>query len=399
MTSFRTKLSLAALLTQMAAVFFLASGCAGRAGKDQAGGSGANSGQAGEYPVMTVMTSSVPVENRYPATLKGKLDVEIRPQVSGQIVRLAVDEGASVRRGQTLFVIDQVQFQEQVNAARAAVRVAETSVATAQLTVDNNRLLADKNVIGAYAMQTSENALATAQAQLAQAKAQLVSAQKNLSFTNISSPTDGIVGSIPFRVGSLVSPSMAQPLTTVSDISEMYAYISLTERQLLALSHDGASVNDAIGKMPPVSLELLDGSLYPEKGTVSTISGVINPTTGSVDVRVLFPNPARTLLSGSSGTVIIPTVIANGILIPQSAVYQIQERSFVYTVDASNVAHSVEVTITDANDGKNYVVSSGLKAGDVIVTDGLITLKDGATISIAKGGEKTATPSTASTAE
>ncbi len=399
MTSFRTKLNLAVLSTQMAAVLFFASGCAGKAGKGQVGGPGANNGQVGEYPVMTVTTSSVHVEDRYPATLKGKLDVEIRPQVSGQIVRLAVDEGARVRRGQTLFVIDQVQFQEQVNAARAAVRVAETSVATAQLTVDNNRLLADKNVIGAYAMQTSENALATAQAQLAQAKAQLVSAQKNLSFTNISSPTDGIVGSIPFRVGSLVSPSMAQPLTTVSDISEMYAYISLTERQLLALSHDGASVNDAIGKMPPVSLELLDGSLYPEKGTVSTISGVINPTTGSVDVRVLFPNPARTLLSGSSGTVIIPTVIANGILIPQSAVYQIQERSFVYTVDASNVAHSVEVTITDANDGKNYVVSSGLKAGDVIVTDGLITLKDGATISIAKGGEKTATPSTASTDE
>ena len=151
--------------------------------------------------------------------------------------------------------------------------------------------------------------------------------------------------------------------------------------------------------MPPVSLELLDGSLYPEKGTVSTISGVINPTTGSVDVRVLFQNPAGTLLSGSSGTVIIPTVIENGILIPQSAVYQIQERSFVYTVDASNVAHSVEVTITDANDGKNYVVSSGLKAGDIIVTDGLITLRDGATISIAKGEGKNATSTPATTAE
>ena len=362
------------------AAFIILTACSGGEGNVGTGQRGPGGNQTGEYPVITVSTGDVPVSDRYPATLKGKLDVEIRPQVSGQIVRLAVDEGAKVRKGQTLFVIDQVQFQEQVNAAQAAVRVAETAVATAKLTRDNNRQLSDNNVIGAYAMQTSENALATAEAQLAQAKAQLTAARKNLSFTNITSPTDGVVGSIPFRVGSLVGPTMAQPLTTVSNISEMYAYISMTERQLLQFSQNGATISEAIHNMPPVTLELLDGSQYPEKGTLSTVSGVINPATGSVDVRVLFPNASGTLLSGSTGTVIIPTVVKDGILIPQSAAYQIQERSFVYTVDDQNTAHSKEVTITDANDGKNYIVTEGLSAGDKIVTDGLISLKDGMTI-------------------
>ena len=372
MTHFRTTFIPAALTTMMMAAAFI-SGCAGKG----AGGGKPGAGQPGEYPTMTVTASAVPVENRYPATFKGRLDVEIRPQVSGQIVRLAVDEGARVRKGQTLFVIDQVQFQEQVNAAKAAVRVAETNVATARLTRDNNRRLADGNVIGAYALQTSENALATAEAQLAQSKAQLVSAQKNLSFTNITSPTDGVVGSIPFRVGSLVGPTMAQPLTTVSDISEMYAYMSLTERQLLAFAREGSGEAKSPESMPAVSLELLDGSLYPHQGTVSTVSGVIDPATGSVSVRVLFPNPDGTLLSGSTGTVIIPRVIEGGILIPQRSVYQIQERSFVYVVDGEQVVHSTEVQISDANDGKNYIVTSGLKEGDIIVTDGLISLKDG----------------------
>ena len=385
MANIRSQFISAALLSAMAVLTVV--GCSGKGAQGRGGKPGAD-GQPGEYPTFTVHASSVPVEDRYPATLKGKLDVEIRPQVSGQIIRLAVDEGARVRKGQTLFVIDQVQFQEQVNAASAAVRVAESNVATAKLTVDNNRQLADNNVIGAYAMQTSENALATAEAQLAQAKAQLVSARKNLSFTNITSPTDGIVGSIPFRVGSLVGPTMAQPLTTVSNISEMYAYISLSERQLLALTHGGNTLEEALASMPPVSLELLDGTTYPEKGAFTTVSGVINPATGSVDVRVLFPNSSGKLLSGSTGTVIIPTVIENGILVPQSSVYQIQERSFVYVVDKDNVVHSTEVTVTDANDGKNFIVSEGLKDGDTIVTDGLITLKDGAKIIPASGAKK-----------
>lgn len=343
---------------------------------------GEESGSGGEYPVATVQTTTIPVETKYPASIKGKLDVEIRPQISGQIVKLAVDEGATVQKGQTLFVLDQVQYREQVNAAQAAVRVAETAVATARLTAENNRRLADGKVIGPYALQTSENALATAEAQLAQAKAQLTSAEKNLSFTIITSPTSGVVGAIPFRVGSLVSPTMTKPLTTVSDISEMYAHISLTERELIELTtgEERRPADSVLIETPPVKLQLLNGATYPYEGKVSTISGVIDPMTGSVNVRILFPNPDKTLLSGSTGTVVIPDIIENGIQIPQRSVFRIQERAFVYTVDDNNVVHSTEIAVRDQNDGQHYIVTEGLKPGDTIVLDGIITIKEGQTI-------------------
>lgn len=357
----------------LASIALLLTGCGDKEQKQQAE-------TLGEYPVAEVQAEDLNIDARYPATIKGKLDVEIRPQIAGQIVRLAVDEGASVKRGQTLFVIDPVQYREQVNAARAAVRVAETSVKTAQLTVDNNRQLADGNIIGPYAMQTSENALATAQAQLAQAKAQLATAEKNLSFTNVTSPTTGVVGAIPYRVGSLVSPSMPKPLTTVSDISEMYAYFSLTERQLLQLTQGGSSIEAMLEEMPPLRLVLLDGSTYPHEGKIATVSGILDPVTGSINARVLFPNPDKTLLSGSTGTVVVPTIIKNGIRIPQRCVYQIQERTFVYLVDDQNVVHSTEISVQDQNDGQHYIVTEGLKAGDTIVLDGIITLRDGAKI-------------------
>lgn len=178
----------------------------------------------GEPAVVSVSSSNVELISSYPAVIKGKQDVEIRPQVSGFITRLAVDEGSVVRKGQTLFIIDPVQYEEAVNAARAAVNVAKANMATAELTAQNKRELAKNNIIGAYDLQMAENSLLSSKALLAQATAQLVNAEKNLSYTRVSSPSDGVVGTIPFRVGSLVSPSIVTPLTTVSDISEMYAY-------------------------------------------------------------------------------------------------------------------------------------------------------------------------------
>lgn len=197
---------------------------------------GTKQDEAGQriYTIREVVPIDQTLVECFPVVLKGKLDVEIRPQVGGQIIRLAVDEGKQVKRGELLFVIDPVQFQEAVNVAQAAVEVARTGVATAELTAANNRQLAHEKIIGATALQTSENALASAKARLAQAEAQLTSAKKQLSFTRIVSPTDGVVGSIPFRVGSLVSPSTPTPLTIISDISQMYAHFSITEHQLLA---------------------------------------------------------------------------------------------------------------------------------------------------------------------
>lgn len=330
-----------------------------------------------EYAVTTLSSSNVELKSSYPAVIKGKQDIEIRPQVSGFITKLCVDEGSIVHKGQILFQIDAVQYEEAVNVARAAVNVAKANVATAQLTAENKRELAKSNIIGSYDLQAAENSLLSAKASLAQVQAQLVSAQKNLSYTRVTSPSNGVVGSIPFRVGSLVSPSGTTPLTTVSDISEMYAYFSLTERQLLGLTANGNSSKEILKKMPAIELKMIDGNLYGETGKVETMSGVIDQTTGSVSLRAKFPNKHQTLRSGGSGSVLIPYKMNNCIVIPQKATYEVQDKKFAYVVDSKSTVKNTPIEIFTLDDGQNYVVTSGLKAGDKIVIEGVGTLKDG----------------------
>ncbi|HJV78159.1 MAG TPA: efflux RND transporter periplasmic adaptor subunit [Paludibacter sp.] len=333
-----------------------------------------------EYAVTTLSNSNVELKSSYPAVIKGKQDIEIRPQVSGSITKLCVDEGSIVHKGQILFQIDAVQYEEAVNVARASVNVAKANVATAQLTAENKRELAKSNIIGSYDLQAAENSLLSAKASLAQVQAQLVSAQKNLSYTRVTSPSNGIVGSIPFRVGSLVSPSGTTPLTTVSDISEMYAYFSLTERQLLGLTANGNSSKEILKKMPAIELKMIDGNIYGETGKVETMSGVIDQTTGSVSLRAKFPNKRQTLRSGGSGSVLIPYKMDNCIVIPQKATYEVQDKKFAYVVDSKSTVKNTPIEIFTLDDGQNYVVTSGLKAGDKIVIEGVGTLKDGMTI-------------------
>lgn len=340
--------------------------------KDQKGGE-----MVPEYAVTTLSNSDVELKSSYPAVIKGKQDIEIRPQVSGFITRLCVDEGSVVRKGETLFIIDPVQYEEAANVARASVNVAKANVATAQLTAENKRELAKNNIIGSYDLQTAENSLLSSKASLAQANAQLISAEKNLSYTRVTSPSNGVVGTIPFRVGSLVSPSIATPLTTVSDISEMYAYFSMTERQLLTLTVNGDSPKEILDKMPGVELKMIDGSMYNETGKVETMSGVIDQTTGSVSLRAKFPNKRQTLRSGGSGSVLIPYKMNNSIVIPQKSAYEIQDKKFVYVVDSKSTVKSTPIEVFALDDGQTYVVTSGLKAGDKIVTEGVGTLRDG----------------------
>ena len=330
-----------------------------------------------ELAVVSVSSSNVELISSYPAVIKGKQDVEIRPQVSGFITRLAVDEGSVVRKGQTLFIIDPVQYEEAVNAARAAVNVAKANMATAELTAQNKRELAKNNIIGAYDLQMAENSLLSSKALLAQATAQLVNAEKNLSYTRVSSPSDGVVGTIPFRVGSLVSPSIVTPLTTVSDISEMYAYFSMTERQLLGFTANGTSSKDILSTMPSVQLKLIDGTIYADTGKVETMSGVIDQTTGSVSIRAKFSNKSKILRSGGTGIVLVPANMTDRILVPQKATYEIQDKRFVYVVDDKSTVKSTPIEIFTLDDGQNFVVTSGLKAGDKIVVEGISSLKDG----------------------
>ena len=249
---------------------------------------------APQIATITVGYGTSDVESGYPATLKGKTDIDIRPQVTGFITKVCVDEGQQVHKGQVLFQLDPVQFQAAVESAEAQVRLAETSLATAQLTADNKRKLFDKNIISEYEWQLAANSLAQAKSQLSAAKAQLVSAKKNLAYTVVTAPRNGVIGSIPNREGSLASPSSAQPLTTVSDNSQIYAYFSLNEKDILKLAQNGAkSLNSSVSQMPEVSLRLANGEIYPEKGKVATVSGVIDNTTGAATVRALFENKSQ----------------------------------------------------------------------------------------------------------
>lgn len=346
--------------------------------------------KAPEYAVITAQATTAHLTNSYPATIKGKQDVEIRPMVSGFITKLHVDEGSVVKRGQVLFTIDQVQYRAAVETAKATVATAEAALQTQELTTQNNRELNKRGIVSDYQLSTSENQLAQAKATLAQAKASLVNAERNLQYTEVTSPSDGIVGQIPYRVGSLVSASMATPMTTIADNSEMFAYFSMTERQLLQMIREGGSYKDILAKMPEIQLQLIDGSIYPDSGRVETISGVIDPTTGSVSMRALFPNAHNVLRSNSTGNVIFPNVLPDVILVPQSATTDIQDKKFVYVVQPDNTVKNTEIQVYTLNDGQNYYVTGGLKAGDKIVIEGVQAIKDGQAITPITPAEKEA---------
>ncbi len=330
-----------------------------------------------EFPVATVERASSDMQTTFPAVIKGVQDVEIRPKISGFITQVCVREGQSVGAGQLLFVIDNVTYQAAVRQAQAAVNTAQAQVNTAKLTYDNTKQLHENKVVGDYELQTARNTYESARAQLAQAQAALASAKETLSFCYVKSPTSGVVGSLPYKVGTLASASSAQPLTTVSNISSMEVYFSMTEKDVLAMTKTSGSVQQAIASMPEVRLQLADGTVYNQPGHVTKMSGMIDAATGSVSMIARFPNPQRLLKSGGSGSVIIPSRNDNTIIVPQSVVSEVQNKLFIYVVGKDNKVKYTEITVAPQNDGKNYVVTSGLKTGDKYVTNGITKLSDG----------------------
>lgn len=333
-----------------------------------------------EFPVETVKLSSTEMGVSYPAIIKGIQDVEIRPKVSGFITKVCVKEGQTVSAGQLLFVIDNETYQAAVRQAQAAVNTANAAVNTAKLTYDNNKQLFEKNVIGEYELSSSQNSYESAVAQLAQAKASLTSAQETLSYCYVKSPSAGVIGSLPYKVGALVSSSSAEALTTVSNISTMEVFFSMNEKDLLELSKQAGGLTAAISSYPAVQLKLADGSTYSHEGKVVKVSGVIDPNTGSVSMIAHFANPERLLKSGGSGTIVVPHVSQNVIVIPQNATTEVQDKIFVYRVGNDNKVSYTEIKVEPQNDGVNYTVTGGLKAGDRIVTKGLTKLTDGTEI-------------------
>lgn len=335
--------------------------------------------QAPQVAVLTVQPGSSDLNSSYPAIIKGKTDIDIRPQVTGFITKVHVDEGQRVHKGQALFTLDQVQYQAAVEQAQAVLNSANVAVNTAAITEANKRKLYDKNIISETEWQLAANSLAQAKAAQAQAQAGLVNARKNLAYTTVTAPSDGVVGSIPNREGSLASPSSVQPLTTISDNSQVYAYFSLNEKDILELTDGGKySVDTRISEMPSVQLRLADGSIYPMEGKVSTVSGVIDNTTGAASVRALFPNPSGMLRSGGTGNVVIPQHNDSVIIIPQKASFEIQGLRYVYVLNDSNITQTRPIQVLDIDNGKDFVVLGGLQPGERIVTEGVGTIvRDG----------------------
>ncbi len=328
------------------------------------------------YAIMEVKAADKELSTSYSATIRGRQDIDIYPQVSGTIEKLCVTEGQTVRRGQLLFVIDQIPYRAALKTAVANVEAARAAMATAELTYNSNKELYAQKVVSEFSLKTAENTYLTAKAQLTQAEAQEVNARNNLSYTEVKSPSDGVVGALPYRVGALVGANLPYPLTTVSDNSDMYVYFSMTENQLLALTRQYGSMDEALKNMPEVELILNDNSVYNKKGVIESISGVIDRQTGTVMARVVFPNESRLLHSGASGTIVVPSIYKDCIAIPQGATVQMQDKVVVYKV-VDGKAVSTLITVAGINDGREYVVLSGLQSGDEIISEGAGLVREG----------------------
>jgi membrane fusion protein (multidrug efflux system) len=349
--------------------------------KDKAAQAGA-AAQVKDYKVLTVETRSATLNNDYPASIQGQQNIEIRPRIEGYIEKIYVDEGAVVKAGQPLFKINDPQYEQAVRTATAGIKTAEAQVSTAKLAVVKVKPLVEKDIVSKYELESAQYTYASAQASLAQARAALVNARVNLSYTTVTSPVNGVVGSIPFRLGSLVNSASTDPLTTVSSIGNVYAYFALNEKLLLDFTKGSSETTFAkkLSALPAVSLLLSDGSAYSEKGKIETVNGLINTATGSVNIRARFPNPKGIIRSGSSVTVRIPNSLKNVILIPQSATFELQDKLFAVTVGKDGKTKNVNLTVMENTAGNFYVVESGLKVGDQIVLEGVSSLKDGTQI-------------------
>lgn len=339
--------------------------------------------QSATYQTMVLQPQDRTQRQKFTAQLKGQQVVEVRPQVSGLITNICINEGQKVRKGQTLFVIDQVPYKAAMAQATANVKSAQAALATAKLNLESTQMLRQNDVVQDYDLLSAQNQLADAEASLAQAQALEVSARNNLSYTEVKSPVDGVAGMIAYRVGALVSSSISEPLVTVSDDSQIYAYFSLPEAQITDLLEQYGSLENFVSSQTNVELRLSNGKPYDLKGSISAVSGIVSSSTGSVTIRADFPNPKRLLRDGSSATVVLPSTLSQVLIIPQGATYELQNMRFAFKV-VDGKAQSVPVKIFRLNNGTEFVVQEGLLPNDVIIAEGAGLVKEGASVTIGK---------------
>ncbi|MFI3263085.1 MAG: efflux RND transporter periplasmic adaptor subunit [Rikenellaceae bacterium] len=327
---------------------------------------------------ITVSLGDNSVVKSYSASIRGTQYVDVRPQVTGVITKILINEGADVKKGQTLFIIDQVPYQAAYNVAAANVKSAESNVATAKLNADSGKELLDADVISQVEYNVIVNTLLSAEAALVLAKAELTNAENNLSYTVVKSPVDGVAGMINYRVGAYVSASTItmDPLVNVTNNEQMHVYFSLSESQILSLTREAGSTAKLMERMSHIELKLNDGSVYNHIGSVDAISGTIDQTTGTVNLRATFDNPDQILRDGGSGRVLMTNAFNDVIIIPMVATFEVQDYIFVYKiVDGKTV--STVIKVNPINNGTDYVVESGLSVGDVIVAEGAGLLREG----------------------
>lgn len=334
-----------------------------------------------ELPVITVSIVPATTYQEFTASLQGKKDIEIRPQVDGYIDRIYIDEGARVRKGQPLFHINDRPYREQLNNAKASLAAARANLANAQINVSKLTPLVQNNVISDVQLKTAQAAYNAAQANVAQAEAVVQSAQISVGYATVKAPADGYIGKIPLKTGSLVGTTTAEPLTILSETKEVYAYFSLSENDFIQFKNQftGNTIEEKIKQIPPVELVLADNSVYPEKGKVEIAEGQFDRTTGTINFRASFPNTQGVLRSGNTGKIRIAKSFANTIVIPQEATYELQDKVFVFAVGDSNKVASKPITIAGTS-GNYYLLQGGISAGEKIVYTGLERLRDGAVI-------------------
>ena len=330
------------------------------------------------FETMTVKKSDIELPYKFSAKMKGQNDVTVTPQVSGQLMKICVTEGQQVKKGQTLFVIDSRNAQLELEAAQANLQAALAQENSAKLEYESNKNLFEKKIVSSYMLNNSENSYKQAQASVAQARAAVNRAKVNLGFCTITASVPGIIGEIPVRTGDQVSP-MTQ-LTMLSGNTTMYAEFSVTESIVEAMVKEGMKANDVekyIANLPPATFVMKNGTEYPHKGRVVSLTGVVNAETGSLTCKVSYPNPDGHLYSGIQGTIVMPFAEKSVIVVPQYAVVRLQDKAQVFKVKADSTATAIEVTTEDTGNGKDFIVTSGLNEGDQIVTTGANNVTEG----------------------
>lgn len=329
------------------------------------------------YSVLTLTPQSATIFNDFPATIEGIEIVQLRPMVDGYLEKIYVPEGANVKKGELLFKIQNPIYEQNVITAQAAIKIAQADVDAAKMEVEKVRPLVEKDIVSKYELESAQYTLESKIAALDQANAALRNAQTNVGYTTLRSPITGIMGSIPYKIGDLISSSISNPLTSLARIDNVYAYFALSEKQLLGFFNriPGASLQEKLNRLPPVSLVLADGSQYPQKGRLQTASGFITTGTGTVSFKAQFVNPTGIIHSGASAIVRLPRTIDTALLVPQSATYELQDKRFVYLIVDSNMVINTAIESTPTNDGKFLLVRSGLKRGDRVLLNGF-NLKD-----------------------